>query len=193
MEHNDYELVFLAQEGNEDAINLIYQKYKPIIIKKSKNAIVFASHHGIEINDIMQEGFIGLDEAIRNFSQDTDATFYTFANLCIDRQIASYLKKMTSGKDRILNEAITINDSLEKTMRDDTDIEKYFIFRDNNEEITANIRQKLTNFEKKVFDLRLKGYSFEEIANILNKDMKAIYNTFFRIKEKIKKNIKIDD
>lgn len=193
MEHNDYELVFLAQEGNEDAINLIYQKYKPIIIKKSKNAIVFASHHGIEINDIMQEGFIGLDEAIRDFSQDTEATFYTFANLCIDRQIANYLKKMTSGKDRILNDAITINDSLEKTMRDDTDIEKYFIFRDNNEEITANIRQKLTNFEKKVFDLRLKGYSFEEIANILNKDMKAIYNTFFRIKEKIKKNIKIDD
>ena len=193
MEHNDYELVFLAQEGNEDAINLIYQKYKPIIIKKSKNAIVFASHHGIEINDIMQEGFIGLDEAIRDFSQDTEATFYTFANLCIDRQIANYLKKMTSGKDRILNDAITINDSLEKTMRDGTDIEKYFIFRDNNEEITANIRQKLTNFEKKVFDLRLKGYSFEEIANILNKDLKAIYNTFFRIKEKIKKNIKIDD
>ena len=193
MEHNDYELVFLAQEGNEDAINLIYQKYKPIIIKKSKNAIVFASHHGIEINDIMQEGFIGLDEAIRNFSQDTDATFYTFATLCIDRQIASYLKKMTSGKDRILNEAITINDSLEKTMRDNMDIEKYFIGRDNNEEITVNIRQKLTNFEKKAFDLRLKGYSFEEIANILNKDLKAIYNTFFRIREKIKKNIKIDD
>ena len=193
MEHNDYELVFLAQEGNEDAINLIYQKYKPIIIKKSKNAIVFASHHGIEINDIMQEGFIGLDEAIRDFSQDTEATFYTFANLCIDRQIANYLKKMTSGKDRILNEAITINDSLEKTMRDNMDIEKYFIGRDNNEEITVNIRQKLTNFEKKAFDLRLKGYSFEEIAKTLNKDMKAIYNTFFRIREKIKKNIKIDD
>ncbi len=193
MEHNEYELVYLAQDGNEDAINLIYRKYKPIVVKKSKNAIVFASHHGVEINDIMQEGFIGLDEAIRNFSQDTDATFYTFANLCIDRQIANYLKKMTSGKDRILNEAITINDSLEKTMRDATDIEKYFVGRDNNKEIANLIREKLTPFEKQVFDLRLKGYSFEEIANILNKDMKAIYNTFFRIREKIKKNIKIDD
>jgi len=40
MEHNDYELVSLAQEGNEDAINIIYQKYRPIIIKKSKNAIL---------------------------------------------------------------------------------------------------------------------------------------------------------
>ena len=193
MDHNDYELVFLAQEGNEDAINIIYQKYKPIVVKKSKNAIVFASHHGVEINDIMQEGFIGLEEAIRNFSQDTDATFYTFATLCIDRQIASYLRKMTSGKDRILNEAVTINDSLEKTMRDDMDIERYFIGKDNNKEIAIIIREKLTDFEKKAFDLRVKGYSFEEIAKALNKDMKAIYNTFFRIREKIKKNIKIDD
>ena len=193
MQQNDYELVFLAQEGNEDAINLIYQKYKPIIVKKSKNAIVFASHHGVEINDIMQEGFIGLEEAIRNFSQDTEATFYTFATLCIDRQIASYLRKMTSGKDRVLNEAITINDSLEKTMRDEMDIEKYFIGKDNNKEIAILIREKLTDFEKKAFDLRIKGYSFDEIAKKLNKDMKAIYNTFFRIREKIKKNIKIDD
>lgn len=193
MDHNDYELVFLAQEGNEDAINLIYQKYKPIIVKKSKNAIVFASHHGVEINDIMQEGFIGLEEAIRNFSQDTEATFYTFATLCIDRQIATYLRKMTSGKDRVLNEAVTINDSLEKTMRDGMDIEKYFIGKDNNKEIAIIIREKLTDFEKKAFDLRVKGYSFEEIAKTLNKDMKAIYNTFFRIREKIKKNIKIDD
>ena len=193
MDHNDYELVFLAQEGNEDAINLIYQKYKPIIVKKSKNAIVFASHHGVEINDIMQEGFIGLEEAIRNFSQDTEATFYTFATLCIDRQIASYLRKMTSGKDRVLNEAVTINDSLEKTMRDGMDIEKYFIGKDNNKEIAIIIREKLTDFEKKAFDLRVKGYSFEEIAKTLNKDMKAIYNTFFRIREKIKKSIKIDD
>lgn len=193
MEQNDYELVFLAQEGNEDAINLIYQKYKPIIVKKSKNAIVFASHHGIEINDIMQEGFIGLDEAIRNFSQDTEATFYTFAMLCVDRQITNYLKKLTSGKDRILNEAITINESLEKTMRDDTDIEKYFIGKDNNKEMATLIREKLTDFEKNSFDLRIKGYSFEEIAKTLNKDIKAIYNTFFRIREKIRKNIKIDD
>ena len=122
MDANDYELVFLAQDGNEDAINKLYQKYKPIIVKKSKNAIVLASHHGVEINDIMQEGFIGLDEAIKTFSQETEATFYTFAMLCVERQIASYLKKVTRGKDKILNEAIAINDNLEKTMKDKMDI-----------------------------------------------------------------------
>ena len=193
MDTSDYELVFLAQDGNEDAINKLYQKYKPIIVKKSKNAIVLASHHGVEINDIMQEGFIGLDEAIKTFSQETEATFYTFAMLCVERQIASYLKKVTRGKDKILNEAIAINDNLEKTMKDKMDIEKYFVSIDNNMEMTKVIEEKLTTFEKKVFDLRIQGYSVEEIAKSLNKDTKAIYNTLFRIRDKIKKNIKMDD
>ena len=51
MENNDYELVALAQENNEDAINILYQKYKPMIIKKSKIAFLQTTHHGIEIND----------------------------------------------------------------------------------------------------------------------------------------------
>ena len=193
MKNDDYELVYLAKDGNEDAINIIYDKYKPIIIKKSKNAIVFVTHHGIEINDIMQEGYIGLEEAIRNFSQDNEATFYTFANLCIDRQILNFLRKINGNKDRILNEAIIIDDSLEKTLKDNYNVEENLLGKDNNEQITKKIRDSLTEFEKKVFDLRIKGYSFEEISNTLNKDLKSIYNTLQRIKAKFKKIKEIDD
>lgn len=193
MKNDDYELVYLAQEGNEDAINIIYDKYKPIIIKKSKNAIVFVTHHGIEINDIMQEGFIGLDEAIKNFSQDNFATFYTFATLCIDRQILNYLRRINGNKDRILNEAIMIDDTLEKTLKDSYDIEQSLIGNDNNTYVTKKIRENLTDFEKAVFDLRINGYSFEEISKKLNRDLKSIYNTLQRIRIKVKKIIKIDD
>ena len=193
MDKNDYELVFLAQEGNEDAINLLYQKYKPIIVKKSKNAIMFATHHGIDINDIMQECYIALEESIRNFSQDETASFYTFALLCIDRKITNYLRKTTSSKGKALNEAITIDDTLEKVIGDNTNIESNLMGKDSDNELTEIIRRMLTEFERKVFDLKIKDYSFEEIAKILNKDVKSIYNTFQRIKNKIKKNIKIDD
>ena len=193
MKNEDYELVYLAQDGNEDAINIIYDKYKPIIIKKSKNAIVFVTHHGIEINDIMQEGYIGLEEAIRNFSQDNEATFYTFANLCIDRQILNFLRKINGNKDRILNDAIMLDDSLEKTLKDNYNIEENLLGKDNNDQITKKIRNNLTEFEKNVFDLRIKGYSFEEISKNLNKDLKSIYNTLQRIRVKFKKIKEIDD
>ena len=152
MSREDYELVYLAQDGNEEAINLLYQKYKPIIIKKSKNAIIYAPHHGIDINDIMQEGFIGFDEAIRDFSQDQSATFYTFALLCIDRQITNYLKKTTGGKGKILNDAVTIDETLEKVIGDGTNIESNLMGRDRDGKLIDEIRNKLTIFEKKVFD-----------------------------------------
>ena len=193
MEYNDYELVSLAQEGNEEAIDIIYKKYKPIIVKKSKNAILYASHHGIDINDIMQEGYIGLDEAIKGFSQDDKATFYTFANLCIDREIVNYLRKTTRGKNKLLNEAVAIDEGLENVISDDMDIESSFILKDNEKKFMTEIYEELTKFEKEVFDLKIKGYNFEEIANILDRDVKSIYNTFHRIKQKSKKIMETED
>lgn len=189
MEYNDYELVSLAKEGNEEANNLLYQKYKPIVVSKSKDAIVYASHHGIEINDIMQEGYIGLEEAIKNFDEDDNTTFYTFAVLCINRQIINYLRKCTRGKNRILNDAISIDETVEKNFKDDFDIEMNFISKD----IMNDLTDKLTEFEYSVLKFRLDGYSYEEIAKHLNKNIKAIYNTFQRIKDKVKKIIDWDN
>lgn len=187
MEYNDYELVALAKQGNEDAVNIIYQKYKPIIVKKSEDAIVRASHHGIEISDIMQEGFIGLEEAIINFNENDSASFYTFAVLCINRQIINFLRKTTGGRDKILNDAVIIDDYVEKNIRDHYDTEFSFIYKEYEKNITDELVKSLTEFEKEVFELKMKEYTFEEIANTLNKDLKSIYNTFHRIKIKIKK------
>ena len=193
MDKSDFELVYLAQEGNEDAINELYQRYKSIIVKKSKTAIMYATHHGIDINDIMQEAYIGFDEAIKGFSQDEKASFYTFALLCIDRKITNYLRKTTGSKGKILNEAVTIDDTLEKVLGDEFNIEYTLMDKDSGSELINKIRSLLTEFERNVFDLKLKEYSFNEIAKILNKDVKSIYNTFQRIKVKIRKNIKIDN
>lgn len=193
MEYNDYELVCLAREGNEEAINIIYNKYKPIIVSKSKDAIVLASHHGIEISDIMQEGFIGLEEAINDFSESDNASFYTFAILCINRQIINYLRRITGGKDKILNEAVAIDEVIEKSISDDFDTEFSFIYHESKKNIIDEIEKNLTDFENNVFKSKIEGYTFEEIANNLNRDIKSIYNTFHRIKGKIKKILEDDD
>ena len=193
MEYNDYELVALAKEGNEDAVNILYQKYRPIIVKKSQNMIVRASHHGIEISDIMQEGFIALEEAIMNFSENDNASFYTFAMLCINRQIINFLRKTTGGRDKILNDAVVIDDYVEKTMRDDFDTEFSLIHKETENNVIDKLRSRLTLFEGRVFDMKLDGYSIEEIAKTLDRDTKSIYNTFNRLKSKIKKIIEEDD
>jgi len=187
MIENDYELIHSAQEGNEDAINYIYKKYKPIIIKKSNIAIIKATNLGVEINDIMQESYIALKEAIDNFKEQDETTFYTFANLCIDRKISSYIKRMKAGKGKILNEAIYIDENLENVLATSNDTEEEILANNQEKEIIEKVLPELSIKEKEVFKLRIKGLSYEEIATKLNKDQKSIYNTLQRIKQKIKK------
>lgn len=192
MKLNDFELINLAQEGNEDAINLIYKKYKPIIVKKSGEAYRLVNHHGIEINDIVQEAYIALDEAIKNFKQTEDVKFYTFAMLCIERRITNFVKKNTNKRNMVLNSAKELDEVYEKTIVDETNIEDSLVIKDDNFNKLALLKRSLTKFEREVLDLRIKEMSLEEIADYLGKDLKAIYNATQRIKNKYKK-IKIDD
>ena len=193
MVSNDYELVHLAQMGNEDAVNMLYQKYKPLIIKKSENYILKATHHGIDISDIIQEAFIGFDQAIKNFSQDKEANFYTFSMICVEREIINYIRRLKKGNANTLNEAVTIDENMERVISDGTNIEEMFVDHDSDVSLTKIVREQLTDFERQVLDLKLKDYTFEEIAKELNKDMKSIYNTFQRIKTKFRKNMENDN
>ena len=110
MEYNDFELVSLIRENNEEAREILYNKYKPIIVKESTDQIYKLGSYGMEINDLIQEGYIGLDNAINCFNEKENTSFYTFALLCIDRQIITYIKKNTNNKAMILNDAINLDD-----------------------------------------------------------------------------------
>ena len=193
MKHIEYELVIQAQEGNEEALKYIYNKFKPIIVKKSRNTIFSIVNHGVDIDDIIQEAYIGLDEAIKNYSQDEDTIFYTFAMICIERKIANFVRRLTSQKDKILNEAIAIDDTIEKIIGDNIDIEKSVTGNEYKLEVINNVRDSLTDLEKKVLELKLRDYSLDEIAKILCKNKKAIYNALQRIKVKFKTFIKNDN
>lgn len=186
MEYNDFELVSLIRENNEEAREILYNKYKPIIVKKSTDQIYKLGSYGMEINDLIQEGYIGLDNAINCFNEKENTSFYTFALLCIDRQIITYIKKNTNNKTMVLNDAINLDDGKEYLFRDNTDIEGSFINKEDVKEFINLICDSLSDIEKKVFSLKLEGYVIGEIANLLNKDTKVIYNTLHRIKYKIK-------
>ena len=186
MEYNDFELVSLIRENNEEAREILYNKYKPIIVKKSTDQIYKLGSYGMEINDLIQEGYIGLDNAINCFNEKENTSFYTFALLCIDRQIITCIKKNTNNKAMILNDAINLDDGKEYLFRDNTDIEGSFINKEDAKEFINLICDSLSDIEKKVFSLKLEGYDIGESANLLNKDTKVIYNTLHRIKYKIK-------
>ena len=159
LEYNDYELISLAVEQNEDAINLIYKKYEPLIKKIASKYYSFAKNYGVELNDLIQEGMIGLSKAIDQYRDNKEASFYTFALTCIDRRIQDLVNSSTRLKHKILNDSLPLefeSDGVVKTLESytiDNEINpENILFKYEDEKNFLNkAKQVLTDFECQVF------------------------------------------
>lgn len=193
MEYNDYELVSLAQENNDIAIDLLHKKYKDLIYNKSKKIYYCLRNRGLELSDVMQEAMIGFEEAIKAYNQDDNTLFYTFAMLCVDRQLKSLVLKQNRDKHKFLNEAITLDndDDLYNILSNDITPETEFFSKEEANNIYNNLKDCLTEFEELVFELKLQGCSYKEISDILDVDSKDIYNAVSRIRVKASKIIDV--
>lgn len=194
-ELNDNELVYLCAENNEEATNLLVQKYKNCIISILKEYLKEYNIIGLEIADLYQEGLIGLVQAIKSFNPNKDTSFYTYANTCIKNNITTAMKQTFRMKNRILNNSY----SLDKLLDTNAGSNFYDLFKDErndpnivlmneeeNENIIKRIKSRLSRNENVIFDLKLKGLSNKEIASLIDKNTKYVENTLFRINKKYK-------
>ena len=195
-DENDYELLYMVSENNdEDAKKIFFEKYDNIIRMKASKYSKFVSSKGFDFNDLFQEGRLGLTQAINDYKNQKNVKFYTFANLCIDRQIASFLRNIAREKHQVLNNSIsldsttnTIGRPITELILDDKNIdpEVSFIEMEEKEELFSKIDKVLSNSEQDVFNLRLQGFTYKEISQLLNITEKSVDGSMRRIKMKIK-------
>lgn len=184
--YNDYELVYLAQEYNEDAIEILYRKYKNLIYSKAYKYYFMLKHCGLEFDDVIQEAMIAFDDAIKCFNQENDCNFLTFAYACIIRKLNSLFKKYNNKKNILLNSAISLESNLYDIIYDKNDIPDNEIFSlDDSHDLYNKIKCKLSNFEDFVFELKINNFSNTEIMNILDVNYKNVCNAVIRIRNKI--------
>lgn len=101
----DSELVTSAKNGNEEALECLFDKYKELVnMKVSKYFII-----GAEREDIVQEGMIGLYKAVKNYEEDKQNSFKSFANLCIERQLITAIKTSNRQKHMPLNSSLSLS------------------------------------------------------------------------------------
>lgn len=105
MNSSDEELIQLINQGNQEALELIFKRYKELVnMKISKYFIV-----GAEKEDIFQEGMIGLFKAIKSYNNKKQNSFKSFANLCIERQLITAIKTSNRQKHQPLNSYVSLN------------------------------------------------------------------------------------
>ncbi len=190
----DEEIVAMAKEGNDRALEYLLCKYQNFVKSKAKSYFLI----GADKEDIYQEGMIGLFKAIRDFKDDKLASFKVFAELCITRQIITAVKTATRQKHIPLNTYISLNKPIYDEESDRTlldiisgikvsDPEELIIDREEMENIESKIEEVLSSLEMEVLNSYLDGKSYQEIASDLDRQAKSIDNALQRVKRKLEK------
>ncbi len=190
--YSEEELVKKSQAGDAYAEDYLIRKYKELVKSRAHHYFMV----GADRDDIVQEGMIGIFKAIRDYDDSKLASFHTFAELCITRQIITAIKRATRLKHGPLNTYISfskpdsLNDSsksIEETLssRSDTNPEALLLLKEEMNYIEANGIEIFSKFELSVFREYLQGKSYLQIAEQINKTPKSIDNAIQRIKNKL--------
>jgi RNA polymerase sporulation-specific sigma factor len=155
---------------------------------------------GADYDDLLQEGMIGLFKAVKDYDPGRDASFYTFAELCINRQLYKAVQASNREKHSFLNQYISLYSTSSMTGEEDgfdlletledgrhVNPETVVIDSENLQALEKQINEELSEFEQEVLDLYLTGMPYKEIAAVLKKTDKATENALQRAKGKIKK------
>lgn len=193
---SDEELIDRLRGGDSRITDYIMDKYKNLVRSKAKSMYIL----GGDNEDLIQEGMIGLFKAIRDYDAGRDASFYTFADLCISRQmytavqashrqkhwpLNTYVSLYSNGYGQGDNEELELAEALSPDQ--DQNPETLFIDRERVEYLEGQIDKELSSFEKQVLDLYLTGMSYSQIARVLGREEKSTDNALHRLKSKIKK------
>lgn len=200
-EYTDEELLSRLRDGETAIVDYLMEKYKHLVKKKARTMFIL----GADNDDLIQEGMIGLFKAVRDYDSGRDASFYTFAELCISRQMYTAIQASGRKKHMPLNSYISIYGNVVQdefreegteavlvnalAAGEESNPEELVIDRENVELLEQNIQKELSAFEKQVLDLYMTGMNYVQIARVLGRDEKSTDNALQRIRTKIKKVI----
>ena len=187
----DEVLAGLAQAGDREAEDILIRRYVEMIRGKAHLYFIV----GADSEDVIQEGMIGLFKAIHDYSGNREATFKTFAELCINRQILTAVKTASRLKHQPLNDSVSLSTpvdetgggTLEESLGGDMASNPEAVFMENTLSLllTDENSTLFSSMERRVLKEYLAGKKYPEIAKLLGKSYKTIGNAMQRIRKKI--------
>ena len=192
----DEQLIEKLRKGDRYIMDYIMEKYKNLV-RKEANAMYLL---GGENDDLIQEGMIGLFKAVQDYNVHQETSFYSFAKLCITRQMYSAIEASKRKKHSPLNSYISFYEtseeqgSLIETMAagQESNPEELLVSREYAQLLEMKLEESLSALENRVLYLHLLGTDYKTIARLLDKSPKTIDNALQRIKGKTEKILKAE-
>jgi RNA polymerase sporulation-specific sigma factor len=196
----DTALLLAARAGDEAALSALLTRYRAFARAKARSYFLV----GADREDVVQEGMIGLYKAIRDFDPAQQTSFRGFADVCVTRQILTAVKSATRHKHGPLNDYVSFErpvgeegeDPGERTLSDVlavravSDPADLVISAERVRALQAHVDEVLSDLETEVLRLYVEGRSYQEIAETLQRHVKAIDNALQRIKKKLEGHLR---
>ena len=185
---SDEALCAIAAAGDREAAAALIKRYNRLVRQITRPYFLA----GGDSDDLIQEGMLGLMKAVREFNGSKEASFRTFAEVCIRNRVYSVLRAASREKHSPLNHSISIEtpffESNSYTAINGHDAqenpEDLMIRRENRSHDLLRINQQLSALEGRVLSLFLDGLTYAEIAQVLHKPPKSVENAVQRIRRK---------
>jgi RNA polymerase sporulation-specific sigma factor len=189
---SDEDLAQLAQSGDRNAERVLLDRYEYLAHVKARSYFLTGAEH----KDTVQEGMVGLYKAIRDFKEEPECSFRSFAILCTTRQIITAVKTYARKKHSPLSMYQSFDaevpdedilDSLSFENNNNNDPLHMFIIKEELDMIVTVLHNKLSEMEWNVFVEYLEDKSYDEIAHEIDCEVKVVDNALCRIKQKVQR------
>ena len=161
---NDYEVLYMIRENSEEAKDLMYEKYMPIVKKMASAFYASNKNLGVEYEDYIQEGMIALNKAINTYNEKKDVLFFTYFNSVINKHFNSYIRALKANKHTVLNQSIRYSEIFYNVLD-----EKNSNYVGNMVEEEFTEMKNFLDFKFSVlFELRYNGFTYKEISKLLD-------------------------
>lgn len=175
-----------VKKGDHDAFLELARSYENII----RSTADVPSVSSDEKNDLYQEGLLGLYRAALTYDNKSDASFLTYAVVCIKHSIISALRIYYGKKNYPIRSYLPLdsdNDIAEiQGLGLITQPEMLIIEKESYEALVSKIDSELSKYERKVLKLFLQGMTYGEISERLQTSPKSVDNAIQRIRGKLK-------
>lgn len=181
----DSELVKMAQEGSETATEILIKKYDGLVSYIASSYVFNLKDNVIDKEVILQEGRVGILNAIKTFDESKNIKFKTYVSTCISNRVINAIKKETNSKIDFLSLDGILEGEKEVQIASNLNTEEDVLFNELFNSILSKESKVFSSFERTVLIELLRGLSYKEIAENLEKTPKQIDNTIQRIKKKV--------
>lgn len=190
---SDEELCALAAAGSREAEELLVARYNRLVRSCARPYFLT----GGDSEDLTQEGMVGLLKAVREYDASKEASFRTFAEICIRNRLYSALRAAARDKHAALNQSVPLDtpffggNSYTSGTSDlaQRDPEADLIDREHTAALLSGVRKQLSEFEAKILGYYLDGLSCREIAETVGKPPKSVDNAVQRIRRKVARQL----